>query len=482
MKRLTPPVSLGCLLACAAVAAACASSLPRPERVVQAAGASEVTGFHDFSSAAVRQAAMRHATMEVAAPRQPPIVLAGRRGELRLVSLRARAVAVGPLAFTELQLRFDNPRRLREGRFSITLPETAAVSRLSLRVGTRWQEAEVVERAAANRIYETFLRRKVDPALLEQTTDPTRFSVRVFPIAPRGVQIKISYSEQLCARGQPYRIPLAGLPTMEHVDVQLVAGTGQPVRLERRDYLPTEDFVAPLGSGPDTVAASDGGGRLMAARIGLDGAAAPAPARLRSLLVLFDTSAARARGYASHVSRLGELVRELRRRAGDRLPVRIVAHDQTVTPIFSGAASDFGRQHLDRLLARRALGASDLESTLRWAARQRGVDRILLMGGVRPTLGEARPTVLGRIARGVRASGARRIDVWHHDGDATRPLAELLASAGSDPGVAIHAEPPTSRMAAQLRIASTSATGPGPTCTWACWTRSGAPRLARRRP
>ena len=49
---------------------------------------------------------------------------------LQLVFLRAKAVVEGPLAFTELHLAFRNPEaRRREGRFSITLPTGAAISR-----------------------------------------------------------------------------------------------------------------------------------------------------------------------------------------------------------------------------------------------------------------------------------------------------------------------------------------------------------------
>ena len=49
---------------------------------------------------------------------------------LELISYEAKAAVNGPLAFTEVHLIFKNPQaRVLEGRFEITLPERAALSR-----------------------------------------------------------------------------------------------------------------------------------------------------------------------------------------------------------------------------------------------------------------------------------------------------------------------------------------------------------------
>ena len=50
-----------------------------------------------------------------------------------------------------------------------------------------WQEAEVVERQAARQIYEDFLHRKQDPALLEKKAG-NEFRARIFPIPANGDQ------------------------------------------------------------------------------------------------------------------------------------------------------------------------------------------------------------------------------------------------------------------------------------------------------
>ena len=105
---------------------------------------------------------------------------------LELVDLHAQAVLDGPLAFTELRLTFENPEdRVLEGRFEITLPEKAAISRFAMKIGDTWQEAEMVERQAAQRAYEDFLHRRQDPALLEKEAG-NEFRARIFPIPAKG--------------------------------------------------------------------------------------------------------------------------------------------------------------------------------------------------------------------------------------------------------------------------------------------------------
>jgi len=70
-----------------------------------------------------------------------PISLTASDGAgLDLVSLSADAAIDDPLAFTELHLTFRNPEnRVREGRFRITLPSGATISRFAMRIGDRWQ-------------------------------------------------------------------------------------------------------------------------------------------------------------------------------------------------------------------------------------------------------------------------------------------------------------------------------------------------------
>src|SRR5437762_2696781 len=132
-------------------------------------------------------------------PAESPLELTASDGSgLTLTALAADVVIDDPLAFTELHLTFRNPEnRVREGRFRITLPQGAVVSRFAMRVGDRWQEGEVVERQAARVAYEDFLHRRQDPALLESEAG-NEFSARVFPIPPAATkELIISYSQEL---------------------------------------------------------------------------------------------------------------------------------------------------------------------------------------------------------------------------------------------------------------------------------------------
>src|ERR1700674_498403 len=150
-----------------------------------------------------------------------PIQLTASDGTgLRLVALEANGALEPPLAFTELHLTFENPRDARiEGRFRIALPPGAALSRFAMKgAGGDWQEGEVVERQRARLVYEDFLHRRQDPALLEQGAG-NEFTARVFPIPAHGMkELIVAYSQELDAT----------LPVQE---------------LKQSRFVPTADFV-----------------------------------------------------------------------------------------------------------------------------------------------------------------------------------------------------------------------------------------------
>src|SRR6185312_3614038 len=107
-------------------------------------------------------------THHVVIPEREPIaawsLTASDGSGLQLVSVDAKAVIEGPLAFTELHLKFRNPEpRVREGTFSITLPARASVSRFAMVEGGVNKEAEVVAKALARRVYDDELHRGIDP-------------------------------------------------------------------------------------------------------------------------------------------------------------------------------------------------------------------------------------------------------------------------------------------------------------------------------
>src|SRR5450432_2080714 len=86
--------------------------------------------------------------------------------ELALTALKADITIEGPLAHTELHMTFHNTEgRQREGRFQITLPPEAAIGRFSMLVDGVWREARVVARARGQQMFESYLKKRVDPAL-----------------------------------------------------------------------------------------------------------------------------------------------------------------------------------------------------------------------------------------------------------------------------------------------------------------------------
>jgi hypothetical protein len=427
------------------------------------------TSFTGLASAPITAAAMRYPKATIAEGAAAPLSLTASDGTgLRLVSLDARAVIDGPLAFTELTLRFENPLdRVLEGRFSITLPEGAAISRLAMRLDTGWQEAEVVELQAARRAYEDFLHRRQDPALLEKAAG-NEFSARIFPIPARGSKdIIISYSQSLVGQSATYRLPLRGLPAIDGLRVSALVGQRkgnalayQPVAMEQRAFKPDRDFEVAVPADVHGLRH----GPFVAAR--LRPAIRTADQRIERMVVLFDTSASRAPGFAGSVAQLGQIVAELTRTQGD-IDLIVAAFDQAVTPIYEGKASGFGRAQLDAVLARRPLGASDLHGALTWASAHGG--RVVVATDAIPTLGPSEADALRATVHALRDK-IQRIDVILSGGIRDRVLAErLVRGTLTHDGVVLDAEQPATELARRLgqtTVSDVKIAIPGATWLW----------------
>ena len=110
------------------------------------------------------------------------------------------------IARTTIEESFVNHTTSRlEGVFHFPLPQDASISGFGMWIGNDLIEADVVEKQRAREIYETILREKRDPGLLEWTGGNI-FKARVFPIEPRSEKrIKIVYTQVLPLRGNRYR-------------------------------------------------------------------------------------------------------------------------------------------------------------------------------------------------------------------------------------------------------------------------------------
>jgi len=437
--------------------------------------------FSGLGSAALRKVVERALGPQQQESQAPPLSLTASDGSgLELVSMAARAVIEGPLAFTELHLTFRNPEdRQIEGRFAITLPQKAAISRLAMKLPGGWQEAEVVERQAARRAYEDVLHRRQDPALLEKKAG-NEFRARIFPIPPRGLkEIKLSYSQQLDLSSKPYRLPLRGLPRMEHLSITAflsrteaqqastsLGGTAlsqQVIKVDKEGYKPDRDFEVK----PEAGVAALRHDNLVVARFKPE--ISSTRASMKGLLVLVDTSASRAVGFESQLRGLGELLQKLSWSYGNDLPLQVTCFDQGLSTVYTGALGRFTRDHLEAILARRALGASDLHGALAWAWTAEGYDRLLLVTDGVATAGEIRADALRKKVKGL-GKRIKRVDALLVGGIRDEALmGKLVRGTLAQDGAVLDGDEPAETLA--RRLSQTTVSGvevdvPGARWVW----------------
>jgi len=114
------------------------------------------------------------------------------------------------IARTVIEESFVNHTDARlEGVFYFPLPRDASISGFGMWIGNELVEADVVEKQRAREIYETILREKRDPGLLEWSGGNI-FKARVFPIfAHSEKRIKITYTQVLPMKAGKYRYSYA---------------------------------------------------------------------------------------------------------------------------------------------------------------------------------------------------------------------------------------------------------------------------------
>ncbi len=319
------------------------------------------------------------AAEEVAAP----IALTASDGTgLAIASLAVRARSFGPLAETELHIRFHHAGlHTIEGRFRLALPPRSFVSRLAMRIGDTLREADVVELPLARSAYEDILHRRRDPLLVEQKTD-NEISARVFPILPGSDrEIVVAWISELDAR-TPLTIPLKGLPKIGELAIDVRDDHGKQIRDEYTlGAEPRDDIRLPAFS--TTTALRDGDAFVARVRVPLDATPEPVGA---GLVVLVDTSASRAPAYEEELALVRGVVAELAA-TEPRAQLVVAAFDQEVALVHDGAIGTFGDTAIAGIRARGALGASDLERALGWAAKAASrvrASRVVALGERRP--------------------------------------------------------------------------------------------------
>nr|HEX4313772.1 VIT domain-containing protein [Kofleriaceae bacterium] len=356
-----------------------------------------------------------------------PVQLATSDGsELALARLDVTVTFDGPLAHTELHYRFHNPEnRQREGRFSIALPPGVALGRFAMLQSDGWLEARVVARDRGRAVYESYLKRRVDPALLEQDAGNT-FSARVFPIAANAdKELIVGYDEPIAG---DYRLPLRGLPSVPVLAVTVVRGD-QRATTERRDVRPDDLVISADRGDHAVVSAKDAAGDpVFVARLDVPSVRAPEP--MARVAIAVDTSASR----LGVLREQADLVRSLVASLPSDAQIAIVTYDQGVEPVWQGRVEDWEPKLADRIVDHGALGASDLGAALDWAASS-GMARVVIVGDGTPTLGEREPAKLAqRLAGAATPATIERVDAIQVGDAIDRDTLGPIVAAGARPG------------------------------------------------
>ncbi len=137
------------------------------------------------------------------------------RYSLDLVDQRVNVTISGRIALTEIEQTFFNEApAVLEGTYRFPIPADATISGLSLLIGNTWEDAAMLEKQRARRIFKEIVDATVprDPALLEWEQGNI-FKLKIFPIPGRGARkIRLRYTQVLPAVGDNlrYRYPLSG--------------------------------------------------------------------------------------------------------------------------------------------------------------------------------------------------------------------------------------------------------------------------------
>ncbi len=209
------------------------------------------------------------------------------RQSLEIVDQKVHVSISGRMAHTQVEQTFYNKvPAVLEGTYRFPLPTDASISGLSLLVGAKWMDAEMLEKKRAARIFRSIVEATVprDPALLHWEHGNI-FKLKVFPIPGRGERsIRLSYTQMLPVSGDRmrYRYPLSGagggatgtrienfefkldidgneLPTdaAEAVETSMmdfdrtVAGDRVQLHATRQDFRPTYDIGVDIPVAPE---------------------------------------------------------------------------------------------------------------------------------------------------------------------------------------------------------------------------------------
>jgi hypothetical protein len=120
------------------------------------------------------------------------------KNAIRLSTLKINVDVIGNIATTTYDMTFSNSsNRVLEGEFEFPLDNGQTVSRYALDINGKLREGVVVEKEKGRQVFETIVRQKIDPGLVEMTSG-NNFKTRVYPIPANGSRrVVIAYEHEL---------------------------------------------------------------------------------------------------------------------------------------------------------------------------------------------------------------------------------------------------------------------------------------------
>lgn len=152
-------------------------------------------------------------TLAMAVNAQIPVMQINNAGEepVRLAELAMRVRIFGHLAESTMTMKFYNPNsRVLEGELEFPLPEGAILSGYALDVNGVLIDGVAIEKQKAREIFETEVRKGVDPGLVEKVKG-NNFKTRVYPLNAGGFRtVQVTWLTDLAIddANARYRVPL----------------------------------------------------------------------------------------------------------------------------------------------------------------------------------------------------------------------------------------------------------------------------------
>ncbi len=117
---------------------------------------------------------------------------------VRLSNLAVEVEVTGNIATTTYDMIFTNSsNRILEGEFEFPLDNGQTVSRYALDINGKLREGVVVEKEKGRQVFETIVRKNIDPGLVEMTSG-NNFKTRVYPIPAKGSRhVVIAFEQEL---------------------------------------------------------------------------------------------------------------------------------------------------------------------------------------------------------------------------------------------------------------------------------------------